>query len=249
MASSDVVAGLVGALVGVLGGALGPAVIVRLPEPELDPEPTEGEEERQSRLRIAPVHTKVPYAALGRRRGLAWRLAIAAGVVGAGLGVALGWSADLLVVLPLVPVGVWLAYVDWRTTFLPTRIIAPTYAVVVVAVVVAALVEDDRTPLVHAAVGWAAYGGYFLLMWIITPGIGYGDVRLSGLLGLALGWLGWSELVLGVFAGALLGGVGGGLLTLLRIVPRDRNPFGPHMLAGAALAAAFGPWVATQLGY
>jgi leader peptidase (prepilin peptidase)/N-methyltransferase len=161
----------------------------------------------------------------------------------------LGWSADLLVVLPLVPVGVWLGYVDWRTTFLPTRIIAPTYGVVVVAVVIAALVEQDRTPLIHAIAGWAGYGGYFLVMWILTPGIGYGDVRLSGLLGLALGWLGWPELLLGVFAGAFLGGFGGALLTILRIVPRGRNPFGPHMLAGAALAAAFGPWIATQLGY
>jgi leader peptidase (prepilin peptidase)/N-methyltransferase len=249
LTSSDVVAGVVGALVGVVGGALGPAVITRLPEPELDPEPPAGEEEPQSRLRIAPVHSKELYADLGRRPGLAWRLAIAAAVVGAVLGGALGWTVDLLVVLPLVPVGVWLTYVDWRTTFLPTRIIAPTYAVVVVAVVVAALIEDDRTPLIHAVAGWAAYGGYFLVMWFLTPGIGYGDVRLSGLLGLALGWLGWSELVVGVFAGALLGGLGGGLLTLLRIVPRNRNPFGPHMLAGAALAAAFGPWVATQMGY
>jgi leader peptidase (prepilin peptidase)/N-methyltransferase len=86
-------------------------------------------------------------------------------------------------------------------------------------------------------------------MWFIMPGIGYGDVRLSGLLGLALGWLGWSELVVGVFAGAFLGGFGGALLALFRIVPRGRNPFGPHMLAGAAFAAACGPWVATQLGY
>jgi leader peptidase (prepilin peptidase)/N-methyltransferase len=151
LASSDVVAGVVGALVGVLGGALGPAVITRLPEPELDPEPPEGEEEPQSRLRIAPVHTKVLYADLGRRPGLGWRLAVAGAVIGALLGGALGWTTDLLVVLPLVPVGVWLSYVDWRTTFLPTRIIAPTYAVVVVAVVVAALIEDDRTPLVHAS--------------------------------------------------------------------------------------------------
>jgi len=249
MASSDVVASVVGALVGVLGGALGPAVIARLPEPELDPEPPEGEEEPQSRLRIAPVHTKELYADLGRRPGLAWRLAVAGAVVGAVLGGALGWTTDLLVVLPLVPVGVWLTYVDWRTTFLPTRIIAPAYGVLVAAVLVAALIEDDRTPLIHAGVGWATYGGYFFLMWFLTPGIGYGDVRLSGLLGLALGWLGWPELVVGVFAGVFLGGFGGALLTLLRIVPRGRNPFGPHMLAGAALAAALGPWIATQLGY
>jgi leader peptidase (prepilin peptidase) / N-methyltransferase len=249
LASGDLVAAAAGALVGAVGGAVGPWVIARLPEPELEPEPEGGEEEQRSRLRIAPVHTKTLYADLARRPGLAWRLAVAAAVVGAILGGALGWSADLLVVLPVVPVGVWLAYVDWRTTFLPTRIIAPTYAVVVLAVLVGAVVEGDRTPLIGAVAGWACYGGYFLLMWIISPGFGYGDVRLSGVLGLVLGWLGWRELIVGMFAGLLLTALLGLLLTLLRVVERGRNPAGPHLLAGAALAVVLGSWIATQLGY
>jgi leader peptidase (prepilin peptidase)/N-methyltransferase len=249
LTTADFVAAIVGALIGVVGGLVGPAVIARLPEPELDPEPPEGEEKAPSRMRIAPVHTKVLYAELARRPGLAGRLAVGGAVVGAALGAVLGWSADLLVVLPLVPVGVWLTYVDWRTTFLPTRIIAPAYGVVVAAVALGALLQDDRTDAIRAAEGWATYGGLFLALWLITPGFGYGDVRLSGLLGLVLGWLGWSQLFLGLFAAMFLGGFGGALLTILRIVERGRNPFGPHMLAGAALAAALGPWVATQLGY
>lgn len=250
LASGDALAAAVGALVGIVGGVAGPWVIARLPEPELEPAPEEGDEEQpRSRLRIAPAHTKILYADLARRPGLAWRLALGAALSGALLGGALGWGVDLLVVLPLVPVGVWLGYVDWQTTFLPTRIIAPSYAVVLVAIAVSALIQDDRTDAVRAVEGWVAYGGLFLLMWMITPGFGYGDVRLSGVLGLALGWLGWSQLFVGLFAGMFLGGFGGALLTLLRIVERGRNPFGPHLLAGAALAVAFGPWIATQLGY
>lgn len=249
LASSDVVAAVVGAFVGVAGGVIGPRVFARLPEPELDPEPAEDDTEPRKRLQLAPVHSKVLYADLAGRPGLGWRLAVGAALVGALLGGALGWSTDLLVVLPLAPIGVWLGYIDWRTTFLPTRIIAPTYAVLVVAVVVAALVQDDRSDAIRAVEGWAIYGGYFLLMWIIAPGVGYGDVRLSGVLGLALGWLGWPAVFFGMFIGLLLGGVGGALLALMRIVPRGRNPFGPHMLAGAAIAAIFGPWLATQFGY
>ena len=245
----DALAALIGALVGIVGGLVGPAVIARLPEPELAPEPADGEKEPPSRLRIAPAYTKVLYADLADRPGLGWRLAAGAAVVGGVLGWALGWSVDLLVVLPLVPAGVWLGYVDWRTTFLPTRIIAPGYGVVVAAVAVAALVQDDRTDAIRAAEGWAVYGGFFLVMWLITPGFGYGDVRLAGVLGLALGWLGWPELFLGIFIGSVLGGVGGALLVLVRITERGRNPYGPHMLVGAAVAAAYGPWIATQLGY
>ncbi|HEY0902580.1 MAG TPA: prepilin peptidase [Marmoricola sp.] len=247
--SGDLLAALVGGVVGLAGGLVGPAVIARLPEPQLEPEPAEGDEEPTSRLRIAPVYTKISYADLARRRGLGWRLAIGAALAGVLLGHALGWSPDLLVVLPLVPIGAWLAYVDWQTTFLPTRVIAPGYGVVALAVVVAALVQDDRTDAIRAVEGWAAYGGLFLLLWLISPGFGYGDVRLSGLLGLALGWLGWPELLLGIFLGSALGGFGGALLTLFRVVDRGRNPFGPHLLAGAGLAAAYGPWMATQLGY
>lgn len=247
--ASDVWAALLGAAVGAVVAAAGPTVIARLPEPELEPKPEEGEEEPRSRLRIAPAHTKVLYADLAGRPGLAWRLAIGAAAVGAVLGSALGWSWDLLVVLPLVPIGVWLGYVDWRTTFLPTRIIAPSYGVVAAAVVIAALAEGDRTDAVRAVEGWAVYGGLFLVLWYLTPGFGYGDVRLAGVLGLALGWLGWSQLLMGVFLGSVLGGFGGALLVLLRITERGRNPYGPHMLIGAAVAAAYGPWLATQLGY
>jgi leader peptidase (prepilin peptidase)/N-methyltransferase len=84
---------------------------------------------------------------------------------------------------------------------------------------------------------------------IVPAALGFGDVKLLGLLGLLLGWFGWGVLMAGVFLGLLVGAVGGAVLTLLRIVPRGRNPFGPHMLAGAAFAAIWGPWVAGRLGY
>ncbi len=76
------------------------------------------------------------------------------------------------------------------------------------------------------------------MLWFVYPrGMGYGDVRLSGVLGIALGLprLG-AQLVLGIYAGFLLGGVGGLLLSLLRLVDRKAYPFGPFMLAGASWA-------------
>jgi leader peptidase (prepilin peptidase)/N-methyltransferase len=166
------------------------------------------------------------------------------------LAASVGWSWSLLFLLPLAPIGVTLALVDWRTTLLPTRVIAPTYAVTIVGVVLAALAEQSRDGLVHAAIGWAVMGGIFFVLWFIYPrGLGYGDVRLSGVLGIALGYLGWPELLTGVYGAFLLGGVGGALLSVLRIVNRKRFPFGPFMLVAAVLAVAFGPWLTDQLGY
>ena len=78
--------------------------------------------------------------------------------------------------------------------------------------------------------------------------MGYGDVRLSGVLGIALGYLGWAELLTGVYAGFLIGGVGGLLLSALRIVDRKAYPFGPFMLVGALVGVLAGPYVAAWYG-
>jgi leader peptidase (prepilin peptidase)/N-methyltransferase len=228
-------AAVVGALV--VGGAclLAPPVVTRLPEPKLDSDRTD----------------KVPYAELGARRGLAARLAIAGAAVGATLGWFVGPEPVLAAWLFLGAVGVVLAYVDAQTRLLPTRLIAPSYAVVAALLVLAAWLDDDWSALVRAALAWAAMGGFYFVMWFVYPkGLGYGDVRLSGLLGLCLGYLGWGELVTGMYAGFLLGGLGGALLSLLRIVDRKRYPFGPFMLLGAlvgvVLGQPFGDWYTSR---
>jgi leader peptidase (prepilin peptidase) / N-methyltransferase len=115
---------------------------------------------------------------------------------------------------------------------------------VAVLAVLASALSVDWDSLLRAFMGWVVAGGLFVLLWFIYPkGMGYGDVRLSGVLGIALGWLGWAELLVGVYSGFLLGAFGGGLLALLRIVDRKRYPFGPFMLAGAVVGVLLGPLV------
>ena len=76
----------------------------------------------------------------------------------------------------------------------------------------------------------------FALHLISPRGLGMGDVRLAFVLGLYLGWLGWAAVVLGALAGFVVQAVIAlGLLATRRIRLRDELPFGPAMLAGAAL--------------
>jgi leader peptidase (prepilin peptidase) / N-methyltransferase len=112
--------------------------------------------------------------------------------------------------------------------------------VTLVAVVVAFFASGmDVGDLERTGLGWLAYGGGFFLLWFVYPsGLGYGDVRLSGVLGLALGWVGWAELVVAIWAGVLLGGLLGGLLSFVR--RRRDYPFGPFMLLGALLGVVLG---------
>ncbi|MGH9115356.1 MAG: prepilin peptidase [Acidimicrobiales bacterium] len=181
------------------------------------------------------------YAELAARRGLGAKLAAAGAATGGIVGWQIGWQPVLGAWLVLVVVGVVLGYIDAQTRLLPTQIIAPSYALIAILLVLAAAVDSDWSRLWHAVIGWGVMGGFYFLMWFIYPkGLGYGDVRLSGLLGPCLAYLGWGELATGLYAGFLLGGVGGGLLALLRVVDRKRYPFGPFMLLGALAGLIWG---------
>ena len=76
----------------------------------------------------------------------------------------------------------------------------------------------------------------------ISPeGLGFGDVKLLGLLGLLLGWFGWGVLLAGVFLGLLTGAlVSLALLATRRAGWRTALPFGPPLMVGAVLALALG---------
>lgn len=258
-------AALFGGLYGLLAGLLVPALIARIPEPvgdagaEVDAAVPPDAEQRVTtvdRSAATPEadgdlpspdasEPKEPYADIARLRGLRWKASLATAVVAGLVGARVGFAPALAHLLYLVPVGVALAVVDWRTRLLPTKVIAPSYAVVGLLVALAAWQSGDWDSLLRALWGWLVAGGTFFALWFLYPkGMGYGDVRLSGVLGIALGHLGWAELLSGVYAGFLLGGVGGLLLSTLRIVDRKAYPFGPFMLAGALLGVLFGPDVA-----
>ncbi|HEX5771448.1 MAG TPA: A24 family peptidase [Nocardioidaceae bacterium] len=254
-------AGLVMAAVGAVLGWFVPALIARIPEPEAEPGPpfrevgSAGEPELPATEREAAASGAEPvagleepkerYDAIAALPGLAWKSAVASGVTSGLVGAVVGWGPILLLWAYLVPVGVALAIVDWRTRLLPTKVIAPSYVVLVVLTVLAAVLAGDWDSLIRAGWGWLVAGGTFFVLWFIYPrGMGYGDVRLSGLLGIALGYLGWGELLTGVYAGFLIGGIGGLLLSVLRIVDRKAYPFGPFMLVGALVGVLAGPGVA-----
>lgn len=214
---------LAAALCGALG-ILVPRLIASVPEP------------------AEPADDKEPYADIAARPGLVWKSALACAVIGALIGAAVGLEWPLLFLVPLVPVGAALALIDWRTRLLPTRIIAPTYIVLVPLVVIAALASGEPVLLVRAGIGWALMGGLYVLLWLIHPaGMGYGDVRLSGILGIALGYLGVGQLALGAWSAFLLGGLGGVVLVAFKVIDRKHNPFGPWMLIGALLGIVAGP--------
>jgi leader peptidase (prepilin peptidase)/N-methyltransferase len=135
--------------------------------------------------------------------------------------------------------GVALAFIDARCRRLPDALTLPAYPAGLVLLGIAALTGADGARHYLTALGGLA-GAWllFALQGFIYPaGIGWGDVKLSGVLGLYLGWLGAEAVILGLFAGYVLAGVTGiGLLVARRAGRKSLLPFGPFLLAGTLIA-------------
>ena len=163
------------------------------------------------------------------------------------LGLRFGWSPDLAAWAWFLAVALLLAVIDLREQLLPNRILLPGGIGAAVLLVLAAALDDGWPDLLRAAVAAAICFAVLLVMALLAPaGLGMGDVKLAGLLGLMLGWLGWPAVLLGFFAGFLLQAlVGLVLLVLRRAGRRTELPFGPALLAGTfAAALASGGWAA-----
>lgn len=144
--------------------------------------------------------------------------------------------------LYLGAVGVALAMIDIDVHRLPNAIVLPSYVVVAVLLFVSAVIMGEWANLLRAGLGGLVlFSFYFLLAFVYPSGMGFGDVKLAGILGAYLGWLGWGVLLIGGFLGFLLGGVLGAALMVVRKAGRkSKIPFGPFMLVGAFIAILAG---------
>lgn len=225
-ATGELLVGLVcAATCAIVSAALVPTLIRRLPPPR-DPSPG-----------------RASYPDLAAWSGLPWLAGLLGALVGGTLGWRLGWDPALVWLLPMLPWAIALAYIDARVRLLPTRLVAPTYALVVIGVVAASLITHDPQPVLRGLIGWAVVGALFGLLWWTSAGMGYGDVRLAGVLGFALAAVGWAEVVIGIYAAFVIGLLGWGGLRLVGIIRGRSFPFGPALVAGAWVGVLTGPTV------
>ena len=131
-----------------------------------------------------------------------------------------------------------LSWHDLRTCSIPTGIVNPATVIGAVALAATAWRTGAMTRFgVAAATAAAAYGAFALLHLLNPGGLGYGDVRLSGLLGLFLGWLAPSAMLVGTVLGAGAAAAVGLVMLLSGRGAKATLPFGPYLAAGAATVA------------
>ena len=165
-----------------------------------------------------------------------WQGPLALGLCTLAL-VAVGFRAEVVGLLYLATVTPELCRTDVTAHRLPNALVLPGYAITATGLVFGWL-RTGQVPVGPAIAGCATFG--FLLLLSLGGGMGMGDVKLGGLLGLNLG----SITVMASIAGPVIGFVAGGIAGLIAlVVPGSgalrRIPFGPYLL--------FGFWSASTL--
>jgi leader peptidase (prepilin peptidase)/N-methyltransferase len=172
--------------------------------------------------------------------------AAVAGVLFAAAAVRFGSVPELAAYCVLFGGLVAVSVADIRVGLVPRKIVYPTLGLLAVALVAAAAASGDWRPLADAAVGGAAGFLVFFAIWWISPrSMGFGDVRLAGVVGVALGWLGFRQVYLGFLAAFLAGAAIG--LVKMAVQGTGRKtalPFGPALAVGAVVGVLWGGYLA-----
>ena len=156
-------------------------------------------------------------------------------VVFAAVVLARGLSLDLLLELPFAAMLIAVANIDLEHRIVPNRIVAP---MAVWGIAVSAAVRPDALP--ELLIAGAAAFTFLLVAALIHPaGMGMGDVKLAGVMGLYLGASIAPALLIAFLSGSV---VGVGVLLKHGAGGRKKGvPFAPFLALGAIVALFAGP--------
>jgi leader peptidase (prepilin peptidase)/N-methyltransferase len=149
-----------------------------------------------------------------------------------------GVRPELVAYSGLAAACVPLVAIDLVEKRMPARLLLPTYPILVVLLGLAAAVEHNGAAMLRSLAGMAILFAFYLIIALATHNaLGAADIRLAGMLGLALAWQGWDTLLAGAVLGLLYGGLTGATMIVLRRASRHTLiPLGPALIAGAFTA-------------
>jgi leader peptidase (prepilin peptidase) / N-methyltransferase len=145
-----------------------------------------------------------------------------------------GVDNDLLLELPFAATLVAVAAIDLEHRIVPNRIVVPA---AVFAVAAAAVIEPGRLPDLLIA-GAVAFGALLLAAVAYPAGMGMGDVKLAGVLGLYLGASVIPAMLVAFAAGSAVG-----IAIVVRNGPSARKsgiPFAPFLALGGLVGLLAG---------
>ena len=168
---------------------------------------------------------------------------LATAILFAGTAARVGYQADLPALLVLVAGLFALGVIDAEFLILPKRIVYVVLGLQVISLIAASFDHGQWHRLFVAAITGAIWFVFFFTMNAVSPrALGFGDVRLSLVLGFGLGWLGVEYAILGFFVANLVGAVTGIALIMAKRMNRHQPiPYGVFLAVGAYVAVFAGP--------
>jgi leader peptidase (prepilin peptidase) / N-methyltransferase len=146
-----------------------------------------------------------------------------------------GADDDLLLELPFVASLIALAAIDLEHQLLPNKIV---YPMAVWGVAAAAIVDTADLPE-HLIAGAAAFVALLLVVIAVPGGMGMGDVKLAGAMGVYLGLSIAPAMLIAFFSGSV---IGLGIIAHEGSSARKKKvPFGVFLALGGILAVLVGP--------
>ena len=158
------------------------------------------------------------------------------------VGLRFGADPGAVPFLFFVPVLAGLAVVDLHTRRLPNVLTLPSYLAGILLVGFVGVHRGDPGPVYRAAAAAVLLFALFYLLARRPTGMGMGDVKAAGMIGLFVGSLGIGAALVAAFLAAAGAFVTGLLLVATGVVPRRTpTPFGPYLALGAMVAVLAGP--------
>jgi leader peptidase (prepilin peptidase)/N-methyltransferase len=245
--TSEVVAGVVGLVIGSFIGV----VVDRLPRQESIVSPPSHCVACSAPIRAYDNVPVVSYVVLrGRCRNCRARIPPRDALVEIGTGIVfvlLAWRLNSVWDLPaycvLAASLVAISAIDVEHMRIPSALVYATAALGAPLLVLASAGTHHWSALLSALIGGAvAFAAFFALFYAVPKGIGFGDVRLAGLCGGFLGWMGYREMIVGFLLSFIVAGVPAVLLLAVgKVQRRTQIPFGPFLAAGTVITVLFGP--------
>ena len=173
---------------------------------------------------------------------------VLAGALFAASYLKLGWGAPVVVACAGVALLMAVAVIDLEHRLIPDRIVIPAMVVLLVLAPFWPELGIDRALVFEQAhlsslansltAGAGAFLVFLLVKAVYPAGMGAGDVKLAGMLGLLVGYPG---IVVALWTAVVVGGiVAVGLLALGGRSRKDAMPFGPFLSAGGVVALLAG---------
>ena len=171
-------------------------------------------------------------------------VAIVSGAVSLGLFTALIGARWILVPYTwFILATLSMTFTDFRARLIPDRISFRSLGIGAALLVVFSAIDGSARRLDEAFLGAVIAAAIYFVIYLVGRGrnFGFGDVKLSPLIGMFTAFDSWPSFGLAIVLGFLIGGVAGLLLLISRLKGfREHFAFGPFMVLGAYISLLYG---------